>query len=95
MSNASRCRLIAANYAKLAEQAVDAEARRAFRRLEFLWRDMERLAENFDRWSDPRSKEKIYEMIDAVGEYRRKAGPADVNAGSLRPAAFRGAPLGA
>ena len=72
MSNASRCRSIAAHYAKLAAEATDPEARRAFRRLEFLWRDMEPLAENFDRWSDPRSKEQIYEMIDAVGEYRRK-----------------------
>jgi hypothetical protein len=72
MSNASRCRSIAVNYAKLAERATDPEARRAFRRLEFLWRDMEPLAENFDRWSDPRAKEKIYEMIDVVGEYRRR-----------------------
>lgn len=72
MSNASRCHLIAAHYAKLAAAATDPEARRAFRRLEFLWRDMEPLAENFDRWSDPRSKEQIYEMIDAVGEYRRR-----------------------
>lgn len=72
MSNASRCRSIAANYAKLAAQAADPEAGRALRRLEFLWRDVEPLAENFDRWSDPRSKERIYEMVDAVGEYRRK-----------------------
>ena len=72
MSNASRCRSIAANYAKLAQRASDPESRRAFRRLEFLWRDMEPLAENFDRFSDPRAKDKIYEMIDAVGEFRRR-----------------------
>ena len=71
MSNASRCRSIAVNYAKLAQRATDPEAKRAFRRLEFLWRDMEPLAESFDRFSDPRAKERIYDMIDAVGEYRR------------------------
>jgi Ser/Thr protein kinase RdoA (MazF antagonist) len=72
MSNASRCRSMAASYAKLAAHATDPDAKRAFRRLEFLLRDMEQLAENFDRFSDPRAKEKIYEMIDAVGEYRRR-----------------------
>ena len=72
MSNAPRCRLIAAHYAKLAAGATNPETRRAFRRLEFIWRDMEPLAENFDRFSDPRAKEKIYAMIDAVGEYRRR-----------------------
>lgn len=72
MSNASRCRSIAARYARLAVKAEDPQAKRAFRRLEFLWRDMEPLAENFDRFSDSRSKEQIYAMIDAVGEYRRK-----------------------
>jgi hypothetical protein len=72
MSNASRCRAIAAYYAELAERVGDAEKKRACRRLEFLWRDIAPLAENYDRWSDPRSKERIYEMIDAVGEYRRR-----------------------
>ncbi len=72
MSNASRCRAIAANYARQAAAASDPDARRAFRRLEFLWRDMAPLAENFDRWSDEGSKERIYAMIDAVAEMRRK-----------------------
>jgi hypothetical protein len=72
MSNASRCRAIAADYARRAETADDPDERRAFRRLEFLWRDMAPLAENFDRWSDPASKEEIYALIDAVGEVRRK-----------------------
>ena len=72
MSNASRCRSIAAHYAELAERAIDPEAKRACLRLELLWRDMAPLAESFDRWSDPRSKERIYEMVDAAAEYRRK-----------------------
>ena len=55
-----------------ARAARDPEERRAYRRLEALWRDITPLAENFDRWSDPRSKERIYEMIDAVAEVRRK-----------------------
>ena len=72
MLNASRCRRIAADYARQAAEASDQEARRAFRRLEFLWRDMAPLAENFDRWSDEISKERIFEMIDAAAEVRRK-----------------------
>jgi len=72
MSNAARCRAIAADYARRADAARDPAARRAFRHLEFLWRDMAPLAENFDRWSDPTSKERLYEMIDAAAEVRRK-----------------------
>jgi hypothetical protein len=72
MSNASRCRAIAADYARRAKEAPDPAAQRAFRRLEFLWRDMAPLAENFDRWSDPRSKEQLYEMLDVAAEVRRK-----------------------
>ena len=72
MSNASRCHAIAADYARRAEAASDPTARSAYRRLEALWRDMAPLAENFDRWSDEGSKERIYEMIDVVAEFRRK-----------------------
>ena len=72
MSNAERCRAIAADYARHADAARDPAAKRAFRRLEFMWRDMAPLAENFDRWSDPSSKERLYEMIDAAAELRRE-----------------------
>ena len=72
MSNASRCLQTAAHYAELAERAADAEPTRVYRRLEKLWRDMAPLAEDFDRRSDPQAKARLYEMIDAVGEYRRK-----------------------
>ena len=71
MLNASRCRSIAAGYTQRARKARDPTAQRAFRRLEMLWREMAPLAESFDRWSDPRAKERIYEMIDAVAEVRR------------------------
>jgi hypothetical protein len=72
MSNAARCRAIAADYARRADEARDPAVERAFRRLELLWRDMAPLAENFDRWSDPRSRERLYEMLDAAAEVRRK-----------------------
>ena len=72
MSNASRCRSIAAYYATRAEAVSDPEAKRACWRLEALWRDIAPLAANFDRWSDPRSKELIYAMIDSAAEARRK-----------------------
>jgi len=72
MSNASRCRAIAADYARRAEKASEPAGRRAFLRLEALWREMGPLAEDFDRWSDPGSKERLYEMIDAAAEVRRK-----------------------
>ena len=72
MSNAARCRAIAADYARRAREARDPAVKRAFHRLEFLWRDMAPLAENYDRWSDPTAKERIYEMIDAAAEVRRK-----------------------
>jgi len=71
MWNAARCRAIAAGYARRAQEARDPGAKRAFRRLEFLWRDMAPLAENFDRWSDQSSKEQLYRMIDAAAEVRR------------------------
>ena len=72
MSNASRCRAVAADYARRALQTSDPSAQRAFLRLEALWRDMAPLAEDFDRWSDPRSKERLYELIDQAGAIRRK-----------------------
>jgi hypothetical protein len=72
MSNASRCLHTAAHYAELAEGAADSELMRVYRRLEQLWRDMAPLAADFDRRSDPAAKERLYKMVDAVGEYRRK-----------------------
>lgn len=72
MSNASRCQKLAAHYARLASEAVDMEEKLSYRRLERLWRDIAPLAENFDRLSDPLAKERIYEMVDAVAEHRRK-----------------------
>jgi hypothetical protein len=72
MSNASRCRLAAARYARLAEAACNAEIGRAYRRLELLWLDMAPLAESFDRRSDEKAKQKIYELMDAVQEVRLK-----------------------
>jgi hypothetical protein len=72
MSNASRCRALAADYARRAEKASEPAARRAFLRLEALWRDMAPLAEDYDRWNDQSSKERLYEMIDAAAEVRRK-----------------------
>jgi hypothetical protein len=72
MSNASRCRAVAADYARRAQETSDPAARRTFLRLEALWRDMSPLAEDYDRWSDPSSKERLYRMIDAAAEVRRK-----------------------
>jgi len=72
MSNALRCRAIAAGYARRAGEASDPAARRTFLRLEALWRDMAPLAEDYDRWSDPGSKERLYQMIDAAAAVRRK-----------------------
>lgn len=72
MLNATRCRRLAADYAKRARETTDPEVRRALRRLELLWRDMAPLAENFDRSIDARSKERIFAMIDAAAEVRRK-----------------------
>jgi hypothetical protein len=72
MSNASRCRSIAAHYSELVERTRDPELKRSYRRLEILWREMTPLAETYDRESDPHAKEQIYEMIDAVAEQRRR-----------------------
>lgn len=71
MSNASRCLETAAHYARLAEEAADAERRTTFQRLESLWREMAPLAEKFDRASDPGAKERIFELVDAAAEVRR------------------------
>jgi hypothetical protein len=71
MSNASRCRVIAADYARRAREARDASTKLAFARLERLWREMAPLAENVDRASDPLAKERLYQMIDAAAEVRR------------------------
>jgi hypothetical protein len=72
MSNASRCRQTAARYARLAERAKTFEAARAFRALERLWLDMAGPADSFDRRHDGSARERIYAMIDAVEEERRK-----------------------
>jgi hypothetical protein len=72
MSNASRSRAAAARYAKLAETARDAQTRRSYRELERLWQEMARLAEAFDMRHDGAARERIYAMVDAVEEHRRR-----------------------
>jgi hypothetical protein len=72
MSNASRSRATAARYAKLAENARDGQARRAYAELERLWQEMAALAEAFDMRRDGAARERIYAMVDAVEEHRRK-----------------------
>ncbi len=72
MSNASRCQSRAARYQRLAERADDPEVRRTCRALAAIWDEIAPLAESFDRKTDPSSKERIYELIDAIGEERRK-----------------------
>ncbi len=72
MTNASRCLSRATRYAKLAERAQDPEIRRACRALAEIWREMEPLAADFDREPDPLSKQRIYELIDAIAVEQRK-----------------------
>lgn len=72
MSNAARCREIADEYARRAKRTDDPAARRVFLRLEAVWRDMTPVAEDYDRWSDASSKERLYEMIDAAAALKRK-----------------------
>jgi hypothetical protein len=72
MSNASRSRAAAARYAKLAENARDGQTRRAYSELERLWQEMARMAEVFDTRRDGEARERIYAMVDAVEEHRRK-----------------------
>ena len=72
MSNASRCRETAASYARLAETAESLAARRAYKALERLWLEIAPLAEHFDRSTDAESKERIYELMEAVAEQQRK-----------------------
>ncbi len=72
MSNASRCRAMAARYARRAESAADAESRRALLELERLWLETAAWAERFDRRGDAAARDRIYALIDAAGEYRRK-----------------------
>ncbi len=57
---------------KLAERAEDPEIRRACRALADIWREIEPLAANFDRVPDPLSKQRIYELIDAIAVEQRK-----------------------
>ncbi len=71
MPNAMRCRRIAEDYAKRAERTQDAALKSTYQRLERLWLDMAPLAESYDRSSDPRAKQRIYDMIDAVGDIRQ------------------------
>lgn len=72
MSNASLCLETAARYARLAAGAGDAENRVIFRRLEALWREMASLADLYDRANDPTAKGRIFELVDATAEVRRK-----------------------
>ena len=72
MTNASRCLSRAARYALLAERAADPEISRACRALADIWREMEPFAADYDRKSDPLSKQRIYELIDAIAEEQRK-----------------------
>jgi hypothetical protein len=72
VTNASRCLSRAARYAKLAERAEDPEIRRACRALAEIWREIEPHAADFDRMPDPLSKQRIYELIDAVAAEQRK-----------------------
>ncbi|HEX9906296.1 MAG TPA: hypothetical protein VGA77_15180 [Propylenella sp.] len=72
MSNASRCRARAAQFARLAEKSPEMRERLAYRKLERLWLEMEPLAENFDRDPDGSAKQRIYEIIGAVEAVQRK-----------------------
>jgi hypothetical protein len=72
MSNASRCRATAAHYAELAEASANNKTRRAYRRLEQLWLDMAPLAESFDRRSDERAKQRIYDIMHTVEQVRQQ-----------------------
>lgn len=72
MSNASRCRAVAARYARLAETAADPAVRRSYETLQKLWLAMASPAESFDRQSDGDAKQRIYALIDAVDTARRQ-----------------------
>jgi hypothetical protein len=72
MSNASRCRATAATYARLADAAKTPTLRRSYQTLERLWLDMAPLAEDFDRRHGEETKERIYDMMDAVAEQQRQ-----------------------
>jgi hypothetical protein len=72
MTNASRCLSRAARYAKLAERAEDPEIRRACRALAKVWREMEPLAADFDRAPGQLSKQRIYDLIDAIAVEQRR-----------------------
>jgi hypothetical protein len=72
MSNASRCLTRAARYARLAERAEDPEKRRAYRALAEIWQQITPAAADFDRALDPSSKERIYELVDAIAVEQRK-----------------------
>lgn len=72
MSNVSRCRAMAAQFAALAAVERESDAYQAYRELERLWLEMVPLAESVDRWGDPQSKSRIYAMIDTVETVRRK-----------------------
>ncbi len=72
MANASRCLTRAIRYARLAERAEDPEIRRTCRALSAIWRDIVPVAADFDHRSDPLSKQRIYELIDAIAAEQRK-----------------------
>lgn len=71
MSNASRCRVAAERYARLAESA-SGEAKRVYAKLQALWLEMTPLAESFDRASDQGVKQRIYEMMGTIEHVRQE-----------------------
>ena len=72
MSNASRCRALAARYAKLAESTANGEVRCGYRKLESLWLEIMPLAERFDRRPDDGAKQRIYEIMQRVEQARHQ-----------------------
>ena len=72
MSNAKRCRRRAAVYAERAETAAHPQTSRALRELERLWLEIAAAAERFDVKGEAGARERIYSLIDAVGQYRRQ-----------------------
>lgn len=72
MSNASRCRGMAARFAELAAFSDNAEERSPCLELERLWLEMAHLAERFDRQHDGETKAEIYAMMEEVEEVRHR-----------------------
>lgn len=72
MSNASLCLKTSAAFAREADRAETAEARRAYRELQRLWAEMAALADRFDREHDGDAKARIYAMMAEVEAARQK-----------------------